>query len=180
MTPSGSWPLPLVAGLVIFGAMAVEAWRSTTNQRALRAIGGRQVDDPSYRWMQAVYPGGFLAVCLEGWWRGVSAHGAVNAWMAAGVALFLAGKVLKWSAIVALGPRWSFRVVVLPGAPLVVHGPYRWLRHPNYVGLIGEIAGSALWMRAPIAGTLFAVSFAIILAVRIGIEERALGVAPRA
>lgn len=180
MTPVASWTLPLVAALVIFGAMALEARRSTANERALRAIGGRRVDDPSHSWMQVVYPGGFLAVCLEGWWRGVSLQGGVDGWMAAGVALLVAGKVLKWSAILALGTRWSFRVFVLPGAPLVVDGPYRWLRHPNYVGLVGEIVGSALWMRAPIAGTLFAVAFAILLSVRIGVEERALGVAPRA
>jgi methyltransferase len=173
---AGSWLLPVLAGLVIFGSMAIEAARSAANERALVAIGGRQVADPSYPWMQVIYPGGFLAVCLEGWWRGLP----VDGWVAAGIAVFAAGKALKWWAIVTLGQRWSFRVFILPGAPLVVGGPYRWLQHPNYVGLVGEIAGSALWMRAPIAGTLFAVTFGIILYVRIAIEERALGLAPRA
>lgn len=177
---AGSWLLPLVAALVIFAAMAVEAQRSTANERALLAIGARQVADPSYRWMQVVYPGGFLAVCLEGWWRGVTGNDWEAGWVTAGVAVFAAGKALKWWAISTLGQRWSFRVFILPGTPLVERGPYRWLRHPNYVGLVGEIAGSALWMRAPIAGTLFAVTFGIILYVRIAIEERALGLAPRA
>lgn len=176
----GPWLLPLLAGLVIFGAMAVEAARSAANERALEALGGRPVADPSYPWMQVVYPGGFLAVCLEGWWRGGPGDGWGTSLVAAGIVVFAAGKALKWWAIVALGARWSFRVFVLPGAPLVMRGPYRWLRHPNYVGLVGEIAGSALWMRAPITGTLFAVTFAIILFVRLGIEERALGLAPRA
>jgi isoprenylcysteine carboxyl methyltransferase (ICMT) family protein YpbQ len=54
------------------------------------------------------------------------------------------------------------------------------LRHPNYVGVAGEVVGIALWMRAPITGTLFAVSFGLILLWRIRIEERALGLAPRA
>lgn len=177
---AGPWLMPLLAALVIFGAMAIEAARSTANERALAAVGGRQVADPSYPWMRVVYPGGFLAVCFEGWWRGVPGDGWGTGLVAAGIAVFAAGKALKWWAIVVLGERWSFRVWVLPEAPLVVRGPYRWLRHPNYVGLVGEIAGSALWMRAPIAGTLFAVTFGIILFVRIGIEERALGLAPRA
>ena len=179
MTTAAAW-LPLLAAAVIFGAMALEAARSSANERALLAIGGREVRDPSYPFMQVVYPGGFAAICLEGWWRGVPDHGWPLGWVAVGIAVFAAGKALKWWAIVTLGQRWSFRVFIVPGASLVSRGPYRWLRHPNYVGLIGEIAGSALWLRAPIAGTLFAVTFAIILFVRIGIEERALGLAPRA
>ena len=67
-----------------------------------------------------------------------------------------------------------------PGAPLVTRGVYRHLRHPNYVGIVGEVLGSAVWMHAAIAGTLFAVSFGLILLIRIRVEERALGLAPRA
>ena len=167
---------PLVALLVVAVAMALEAVRSAANERVLIAAGARQVPDASYPFMRVVYPAGFLAVCLEGWIRGVQWDGVA----AAGLALFLAGKAVKYAAIAVLGDRWSFRVFVLPGAPLVRRGPYRWLRHPNYVGLVGEIVGSALWMRAPIAGTLFAVSFGIILLARIRIEERALGLASRA
>ena len=174
MTPAAA--LPLVALLVIFGAMAAEARRAGANERALRAAGARAVPDPGYPWMQVAYPAGFLAVCLEGWLRG----GVWDAWAAAGLAVFLAGKTIKYAAVAALGPRWTFRVIVLPGAPLVSHGIYRVLRHPNYVGVAGEVLGSALWMRAPIAGTLFAVTFALILLRRIHVEERALGLAPRA
>ena len=168
--------MPLVALLAIFGSMALEAARSASNERALRAAGAHEVPDPSYPWMQVAYPAGFLAVCLEGWWRG----GAWDAWAAAGLVLFLAGKAIKYAAVATLGRRWTFRVFVLPGTPLVSHGIYRVLRHPNYVGVIGEVLGSALWMRAPIAGTLFAVTFGLILLRRIRVEERALGLAPRA
>ena len=169
--------LPLVALLVIFGSMGVEALRSAANEQVLRAAGGRVVPDPSYPWMQVVYPAGFLSVCLEGWWRGVHWGDAL---VLSGLLLFLAGKAIKYAAIAALGERWTFRVVVLQGAPLVTRGIYRWLRHPNYVGVAAEVVGSALWMRAPITGTLFAVMFGLILLTRIRIEERALGLAPRA
>lgn len=168
--------LPLLALVVIFGTLGVETLISGANERVLRDAGARIVRDPSYPWMQAVYPTGFLAVCLEGWARGVHWDGVV----AAGLGLFVLGKAIKYAAIAALGERWTFRVIVLPGAPLVTRGVYRWLRHPNYLGVVGEILGSALWMRAPITGTLFAVMFGLILVVRIRTEERALGLAPRA
>ena len=62
----------------------------------------------------------------------------------------------------------------------VAHGIYRALRHPNYLGVVGEVLGIGLWMPAPkITGTLFGVTFGLILLWRIRIEERALGLSPR-
>jgi methyltransferase len=156
--------LPLVALLVVFGAMGV-----------LRRRGARVVPDASFPWMQIVYPAGFLAACLEGVWR--DAHW--NGWAAVGFGVFVAGKLIKFAAIAALGRRWTFRVLVLPGAPLVAHGIYRAFRHPNYIGVVGEVVGIGLWMQAPITGTLFGVTFGLILLWRIRIEERALGLSPR-
>jgi methyltransferase len=174
-----TWALPtppLSALLVVFGTMALEARRSVSNERLLLAAGARVVPDASFPWMQVAYPAGFLAVCLEGWWRGAAWSG----WAAVGIAVFVCGKLIKYAAITALGSRWSFRVLVLPGAPLVSRGIYRLLRHPNYAGVAGEVLGIGLWMQAPITGTLFAVTFGFILLWRIRIEERALGLAPRA
>jgi methyltransferase len=84
---------------------------------------------------------------------------------------------LRWWCIRTLGPRWTARVIVLPGAPLVRSGPYRWFSHPNYVAVIIEgfalpLAGSA-WITA--AG--FTVLNAALLTVRIRCETRALAVA---
>ena len=170
-------PAPGVALAVVFGTMGLEALRSRSNERALLARGAHPVPDPSYAWMQLVYPLGFLAVCAEGWWRQTR---WTDDGVLLGVAAFLIAKAVKYAAIGALGQRWSFKVLVLPDVPLVTRGIYRWLRHPNYVGVAGEVLGSAVWMRAPITGTLFAVTFGVILLRRIRIEERALGLAPRA
>jgi len=170
-----SWLWPLVVTVVVFSTMIGEAALAWANERVLLARGATIVPDPSFRWMRIAYPIGFLAVILEGWWRGVQWQG----WMALGVAIYLLGKAVKYAAIATLGTRWSFRVIVVPGAPLVSRGIYGVLRHPNYVGVAGEVVGVSLWMQAPITGTLFAVTFGFILLWRIRVEERALGLAPR-
>ena len=65
----------------------------------------------------------------------------------AGVVIFLLAKALKYWAIAALGDRWTFHVLVLRDETAVTTGPYRWLRHPNYVGVAGELIGAALMAR---------------------------------
>jgi methyltransferase len=89
--------------------------------------------------------------------------------------MFAAAKALKLWAISALGPRWSYRVLVVPAAPLVMSGPYARLRHPNYVAVFGEIAGFALIVSAKATGVLSLAVFAILMRKRIAVEERALG-----
>ena len=93
-----------------------------------------------------------------------------------GLAIFTAAKALKFWAIASLGVRWSFKVLVLPDAPLVTAGPYRLLRHPNYVAVTGELVGVAVAIGAPIAGALGTLVFVWLMRRRIQIEERALGI----
>jgi methyltransferase len=97
----------------------------------------------------------------------------------AGAVVFLAAKSLKWWAILSLGPFWTFRVIVVPGVPLVVRGPYRWLRHPNYVGVMGELAGVALMTGALLSGVAGIATFGWLVARRVSVEERALREAAR-
>jgi methyltransferase len=91
--------------------------------------------------------------------------------------VFAAGKALKWWAILTLGPFWTFRVIVVPGSDRVQRGPYRWLRHPNYVGVMGELAGIALLTGAAFSGVAAVTVFGLLLAKRIAVEERALDAA---
>ena len=94
--------------------------------------------------------------------------------MAAGAVLFAAAKGLKWWAIVSLGRFWTFRVIVVPGARLVAAGPYRWLRHPNYAGVMGELAGVALMSGALVSGVAGIATFGVLVLRRISVEDRAL------
>jgi methyltransferase len=67
-------------------------------------------------------------------------------------------------------------VLVPPNSPLVTSGPYRYLHHPNYVAVVGELAGVALMAHAPVAGSLSLVVFGLVLAARVRTENRALGI----
>ena len=92
-----------------------------------------------------------------------------------GLALFGVAKALKVWAISSLGSRWSYRVLVLPGEPLVTSGPYRFLSHPNYLAVVGEIVSVAAIVWAPITGVLATIGFGWLMIARMRIEDRALG-----
>jgi methyltransferase len=87
---------------------------------------------------------------------------------------------LRWWCIATLGERWTARVIVLPGAPLVRSGPYRWFAHPNYVAVIIEGAALPLTGSAWITATAFTVLNAALLTVRIRCETRAIAAAAAA
>ena len=91
-----------------------------------------------------------------------------------GVGVFTAAKLLKFWAIATLGERWTYKVLVLPGIPLVASGPYRLMRHPNYVGVVGELIGMALITGARVTGPAGLVFFSWLLVRRIRAEEQAL------
>ena len=97
----------------------------------------------------------------------------LGGWFVAGLAIFAAAKVLKWWAIAALGPLWTFRVIVVPGSTSVDTGPYRIMRHPNYVAVVGEIVGVAMMMRARVSGPIALLVFGTLLLRRITVENRA-------
>lgn len=151
--------------------MLLEARRSRANERALRARGAVEPPGDVYRLMAIAYPTGFVTMAIEGWVRAV--RPGLLFWT--GAAVFVLAKALKYRAIAALGPFWSFRVLVVPGAPLVTTGPYRLLRHPNYVAVAGELVGVALMMASLVVGALSIIGFGLIMLRRIAVEERALG-----
>jgi methyltransferase len=155
--------------IAIFASMLVEARRAARNERAQRARGGLEPRDDVYNVMRVVYPAAFLAMMAEGAWRGLSPGP-----FAAGALLFAAAKALKWWAILSLGPFWTFRVIVVPGAALVVNGPYRWLRHPNYVAVVGELVSVGLMAGAVVTCPIATAAFGAILIRRISVETNAL------
>jgi methyltransferase len=157
--------------LAVLLVMAGEAALSAHNERVLRTQGAREPQHDVYRTMQWAYPACFVVMAIEGALTGPAPPEV----LAAGFAVFGLSKALKIWAIGTLGVRWTFRVLVLPHAALVARGPYAFLRHPNYLAVIGELIGTALIVWAPITGALSVAGFASLLWRRIAIEDRALG-----
>jgi methyltransferase len=90
------------------------------------------------------------------------------------LAIFLSLQVLRVWTLMTLGPRWTTRIIVLPGAPLKSNGPYRFVSHPNYLVVVGEIAALPLCLGLPWIAFLFSAANAILLSIRIRAETIAL------
>jgi methyltransferase len=169
---------------MVFGFMLAEQRISLRHERVLRARGAVAPPGDVFPALAVLYPAAFLAMGIEGIWRqrglAVPPSPGEPSWTAAGVLLFAASKALKFWAIGALRERWSFRVYVEPGRPLVTSGPYRFVTHPNYIAVAGELVGTAMMMGAPITGPVMTLVVGVMLLARIRFEERVLSAnAPR-
>ncbi|HET6358962.1 isoprenylcysteine carboxyl methyltransferase family protein [Streptomyces sp.] len=96
------------------------------------------------------------------------------------VALVVAAQALRWWCIRTLGRQWNTRVIVVPGLPLVTGGPYRWLRHPNYVAVAAEGLALPLVHGAWVTALAFTALNSVLMAVRIRCEDGALALATAA
>lgn len=94
----------------------------------------------------------------------------------AALAAFVALQGLRLWILAALGPRWTTRIIVLPGTPLVASGPYRYIPHPNYAVVVAEIALLPLALHLSVLALIFTVLNLTVLAIRIRAESRALSV----
>lgn len=148
---------------------------SQRNLRWSRAQGGVEYGASHYPFMVVLHVG-LLVGCL------VEVHvldRQAPAWLAWSMfVLVVASQALRWWCIAALGRRWNTRVVIVPGLPPVTDGPYRWLRHPNYVAVVVE--GFALPMvgLAWVTALVFTALNLPSLAVRIRVENAALATLP--
>jgi methyltransferase len=144
---------------------------SRRHELALRAKGAYERGAGHYPLVVVLHAAWFLATLVEGWLRGAELSPLWPLW----VALFLGGQALRYWAIVSLGERWTTRVVILSGAPLITSGPYKVLPHPNYLAVVLEIFAAPLMFGAWITAGVFTLLNAGVLLVRIRAEERALG-----
>jgi methyltransferase len=147
---------------------------SKRNARWAFAHGGKEFGRPHYPVMVAIHTALLLGCVVEVWaldrpflpWLG---------WPM--LALAVLTQALRWWCITTLGRRWNTRVIVLPEAPLVRLGPYRWLHHPNYVAVVVEGFALPLIHTAWLTAVCFTVANALLLTVRISVENSALGYA---
>ena len=144
---------------------------SRGHELVLRAKGAYERGAGHYSLIVVLHAAWLLATLVEGWVRGAELSMLWSLW----VALFLGGQALRYWAILSLGERWTTRVMVLSGAPLITSGPYKHLPHPNYLAIVLEIFAAPLMFGAWITTGVFTLLNAGALLVRIRAEERALG-----
>lgn len=144
---------------------------SQRNERQMRRHGGREHAPETYRWIVTFHAAWFAAMLLEVF-VGRRKFRPRLAVLAFGV--FAAGQVLRLTAIRTLGWRWSTRVMTVPGEACVQHGIYRYMRHPNYLGVELEILAVPLVHSAYLTSAVFGVANALLLRARIRREEQAL------
>ncbi len=149
---------------------------STRNAAWSLARGGVEYGRGHYPVMVALHSGFLVAMLLEAWVRRPDVP-PVQAWSM--LALVLGSQALRWWCIGTLGRRWNTRVIVVPGLPPVTSGPYRFLRHPNYVAVVVEGVALPLVHSAWLTAVLFTVANAVLLTVRIRVEDAALDLLPR-
>jgi methyltransferase len=144
---------------------------SRSNEAWLRAAGAESHRDDYFTWMTWLHSSWFVAMLLEVWWLKRPYRPALAL---VSLLVFLAGQSLRYAAIRTLGRRWSVRVITLPDVPPVTRGIYRYLRHPNYLGVCLEIAAVPLLHGAYLTTLLYSALNAILLKYRIPLEEKAL------
>ncbi len=133
------------------------------------ARGGREYGFGHYPFMVVLHTGLLLACLIE-----AARRPFIPALGWSMLAVVVLAQALRWWCIAVLGPRWNTRVIVVPGLPLVTRGPYRWLRHPNYVAVVLEGIALPLVHTAWITALTFTVINAGLLTVRIRTENAAL------
>lgn len=163
----------LYTALVVLVAAArlVELRIAKRNVRNLLAQGGVEAAPGHYPVMVLLHTGFLLACPLEVWLLDRPFRPALAAPM---LVLLLLAAALRFWVIATLGGRWTTRIICLPGVPPVLGGPYRFVRHPNYLAVVTEIAALPLVHGAWLTALVFSAANAWLLKVRIRAEEEAL------
>jgi methyltransferase len=152
--------------LLVAAQRLAELAYARRNTRRLRAEGAYESGAGHYPFLVAVHALWFAALAVF-----VPADQAPN-WEL--LAVFAVLQSLRVWVLLSLGRFWTTRIITLPGAPLVHRGPYRFVKHPNYLVVAGEILVLPLAFGAWEIAVIFSLANAAILATRIRCEERAL------
>jgi methyltransferase len=144
---------------------------SKRNARWAFAHGGEEFGRSHYPVMVALHTALLLGCVGEVW----ALHRPFIAWLGwPMLALVVLSQALRWWCVATLGHRWNTLVIVVPQAPLVHRGPYRWLHHPNYVAVVVEGVALPLVHTAWLTAACFTLANALLLTVRIRVENAAL------
>lgn len=168
------WFLALTAA-VAGERLAELAW-SRAHERRMARRGGAVVREPAYAGMVALHAGTLVAAPVERWLRGAPASPTTRALSIVGLGGLAAATALRIWTLRTLGDSWSTRVTRFAGGGrrVVTDGPYRFIRHPNYLAVILELASLPLAGGALVTALVASALNALVLRERIPLEEREL------
>jgi methyltransferase len=162
--------------LIILALLIVERIyeldRARRNARTAFAHGAIEVGQVHYRVMVAFHTLFIISCAVEATFF-PHEFAPIVAWIALGAEIV--AQALRYWAVTTLGDRWNTRIIVSPDRTPITSGPYRFMRHPNYLAVVIEIAAVPMIGSAIFTAIAFSVGNALILAVRIPAEERAMG-----
>jgi methyltransferase len=157
-------PAVFLLGAVTIGRLA-ELLLARRNTRALTAKGAFEISAEHYPLIVALHASWLLCLWIFGGNQSIQ-----MIWLA----VFLALQLLRIWVLMTLGQRWTTRIIVVPGETLVSKGPYRFIRHPNYAVVCGEIAVLPLCLGLPWLALVFSIANVLMLTVRVRAESVAL------
>lgn len=160
----------MTINLIILALITIERlfelWLANRNTKRLFAQGAREHSPGHYPLIVALHIVWLASLWWLARWRPIDGF-----WLG----IFILIEIARLWVLATLGSRWTTRIIVLPGAPLVRRGPYRWLSHPNYAVVVAEIAVLPLVFGLWRVALVFTALNAVLLWVRIRAENRALG-----
>ncbi len=147
-----------------------ELFISKRNEAWLKSQGGYEVGAEHYKYMVLLHLTWFVAMVAEHYIRNTSLSPMWQVWLA----VILVAQLGRYSVMTTLGKFWNTRIIVVPNAPLVKKGLYRYVKHPNYWIVGTEIAIVPLLFELYITSLLYTILNTMMLVVRIRVEETAL------
>jgi methyltransferase len=142
-----------------------ELWWAKQNEQRLFAAGGIEYGRSHLLLIVLLHAAWMLGMWVVAYDRSVAA---------AYLAPFIVVQIARFWVLITLGRRWTIRIIVVPGERPVARGPYRFLRHPNYLVVAAEIAAVPLALGLPGYALVFSILNALVLAIRIPAENAAL------
>jgi len=171
--------LTTIAFLILLGCVGcerlVELQISRRHQLHLASCGARKHEDSQYRWMIALHAGVLIGAALEVF---LLRRPFIAPLAAAALLLFCLATLLRWWVIRTLGIHWNTEVVDSASLGVISAGPFRWIRHPNYLGVFVELIALPLIHTAWITAAIAAAGNMLVLRNRLRVEERLLEAAP--